>query len=365
MVIANAVFARLPLPWRDAAGAVGVDVAHHGVEDLQAERLLRAPRGLDLAARRVGEVHARRAHLVGDLRVGELHEGQQRAALAGRAWPSALAEPPRRTTYFSPPLATAGRCSRCRRRARASPRAWSCPRDRRARSRRGTGSRRTAASARREAGHRAILFAHGVAVQLGSRPCPRPLPAPALLASPPPSPPPPPPRASPAASPPPRSTSKSALLWTRADKTGKLTLTVARDKKLHKDAKKFRPEASKGAGQHRAARGRRVEARHDATTSASRARAPSSDRGTFRTAPKTSSPRRSASPGRATRTRCSSRARTWRPSAPSTGWRMTRRERVQRQPRRHDLLRHRLAVRPPGPAGADRLAEAREVPRRC
>ena len=83
-------------------------------------------------------------------------------------------------------------------------------------------------------------------------------------------------------------TSNSALLWTRADKTGKLTLTVARDKELHRDAKNFKLKAAKGSGQHGATQGRGAEAGYDVLLPFSRKGA-SSDRGTFRTAPKTSS----------------------------------------------------------------------------
>ena len=39
-------------------------------------------------------------------------------------------------------------------------------------------------------------------------------------------------------------TQKTALLWTRADKTGKVDLTIARDKKLKKNAKTFGLQAS-------------------------------------------------------------------------------------------------------------------------
>ena len=42
--------------------------------------------------------------------------------------------------------------------------------------------------------------------------------------------------------------SKAALLWTRADKAGRVTLTVARDKRLRRGAKRFRLSARKGAG---------------------------------------------------------------------------------------------------------------------
>ena len=108
-----------------------------------------------------------------------------------------------------------------------------------------------------------------------------------------------------------------------------------------------RCSASQGHRQHGAAQGRRAQARHDATTSASRARARSSDRGTFRTAPKASStkkvrfawtgdadpvvdPGTKPPPLRAVRRLRADGARG---------------QRVQRQPRRHDLLRHRLAAR--------------------
>src|SRR5215217_7713937 len=61
----------------DRAAAVPVDVADGRVEVLQPERLLRAPRGLQLAAGGIGEVDPRGAHLVRDLRVGELREVEQ------------------------------------------------------------------------------------------------------------------------------------------------------------------------------------------------------------------------------------------------------------------------------------------------
>ena len=83
-------------------------------------------------------------------------------------------------------------------------------------------------------------------------------------------------------------TSKSALLWTRADKTGKLTLTVARDKKLHSDAKTFKLKAAKGTDNtvQREVGGLKPGTQYYFRFSRKGA---SSDRGTFRTAPKTSS----------------------------------------------------------------------------
>ncbi len=82
--------------------------------------------------------------------------------------------------------------------------------------------------------------------------------------------------------------STSALLWTRADKTGKLTLTVARDKGLRRDAKTFKLKAAKGSDNTVQ---RKVGGLKPGTTYYFRfsRKGASSDRGSFRTAPKASS----------------------------------------------------------------------------
>ena len=79
-------------------------------------------------------------------------------------------------------------------------------------------------------------------------------------------------------------TQKTALLWTRADKTGKVDLTVARDKKLKKNAKTFGLQASKDRDNTVQ---RKVGGLKPATTYYFRfsRKGAKSDRGTFRTAP--------------------------------------------------------------------------------
>jgi alkaline phosphatase D len=79
--------------------------------------------------------------------------------------------------------------------------------------------------------------------------------------------------------------SSSALLWTRANKAGKLTLTVARDKGLRRDAKTFKLTAAKDADNTVQ---RSVSGLKPGTTYYFRfsRKGASSDRGTFRTAPK-------------------------------------------------------------------------------
>jgi hypothetical protein len=61
--------------------------AHRGVEQVQAHRLLRAPRRPDLPARGIGEVDAGGRHLVGDLGVRELREARERPLPDGAARP--------------------------------------------------------------------------------------------------------------------------------------------------------------------------------------------------------------------------------------------------------------------------------------
>src|SRR5829696_201723 len=82
--------------------------------------------------------------------------------------------------------------------------------------------------------------------------------------------------------------SKAALLWTRADRSGKVTLTVARDKRLRRGAKTFRLNARKGADNtvQRKVGKLKPNTKYFFRFSRKRAR---SDRGTFRTAPRTSS----------------------------------------------------------------------------
>jgi alkaline phosphatase D len=80
-------------------------------------------------------------------------------------------------------------------------------------------------------------------------------------------------------------TQKTALLWTRADKTGKVTLTVARDKKLRKDARKFKLTASKSRDNTVQRRVGKLKPNTKYFFRFSRKGA-KSDRGTFRTAPK-------------------------------------------------------------------------------
>src|SRR4051794_149214 len=83
-------------------------------------------------------------------------------------------------------------------------------------------------------------------------------------------------------------TSKSALLWTRADKPGKLKLTVARDKKLKRGAKTYRLRARKGTDNtvQRKVKGLKPGKKYFFRF---RRKGGRSDRGTFRTAPKASS----------------------------------------------------------------------------
>jgi len=83
-------------------------------------------------------------------------------------------------------------------------------------------------------------------------------------------------------------TQKTALLWTRADKTGKVRLTVARDKKLEKGAKTFSLKAGKDRDNTVQ---RRVGKLKPGTTYYFRfsRKGAKSDRGTFRTAPKAGS----------------------------------------------------------------------------
>ena len=82
--------------------------------------------------------------------------------------------------------------------------------------------------------------------------------------------------------------SKAALLWTRADKAGRVTLTVARDKRLRRGAKRFRLNARKRADNtvQRKVGKLRPSTKYFFRFSRKGAR---SDRGRFRTAPKTSS----------------------------------------------------------------------------
>jgi phosphodiesterase/alkaline phosphatase D-like protein len=82
--------------------------------------------------------------------------------------------------------------------------------------------------------------------------------------------------------------STSALLWTRADKPGKVTLKVAKDARLRRGAKTARLRARKGADNtvQKTMRGLKPGTKYFFRFSRKGAR---SDRGTFRTAPKTSS----------------------------------------------------------------------------
>ena len=82
--------------------------------------------------------------------------------------------------------------------------------------------------------------------------------------------------------------SKSALLWTRADKPGKLTLTVARDKKLKHGAKRFKLRARKSTDNTVQRKVKRLKPAKKYFFRFSRKGA-RSQRGTFRTAPKASS----------------------------------------------------------------------------
>src|SRR4051812_27144927 len=81
---------------------------------------------------------------------------------------------------------------------------------------------------------------------------------------------------------------KSALLWTRADKAGKLKLTVARDKKLKRGAKTYKLRARNGTDNtvQRKVKGLKPGKTYYFRFSRKGRR---SDRGTFRTAPKASS----------------------------------------------------------------------------
>jgi alkaline phosphatase D len=78
---------------------------------------------------------------------------------------------------------------------------------------------------------------------------------------------------------------KTALLWTRADKSGRVTLTVARDRRLRRGAKTFRVRARKGADNtvQRKVGKLKPGTRYYFQFARKGAR---SDRGTFRTAPK-------------------------------------------------------------------------------
>ena len=80
----------------------------------------------------------------------------------------------------------------------------------------------------------------------------------------------------------------SALLWTRADKPGRVTLTVARDARLRRGAKSFRLRAGKGADNtaQRTVRRLKPGTRYHFRFSRKGAR---SDRGTFTTAPRSGS----------------------------------------------------------------------------
>src|SRR5215210_1899811 len=82
--------------------------------------------------------------------------------------------------------------------------------------------------------------------------------------------------------------STSALLWTRADKPGRVTLTVARDARLRRGAKSFRLRARAGTDNtvQRTVGRLRPGTRYFFRFSRKGAR---SDRGSFRTAPKPSS----------------------------------------------------------------------------
>ena len=83
-------------------------------------------------------------------------------------------------------------------------------------------------------------------------------------------------------------TASSALLWTRADKPGKVTLTVARDARLRRGAKTTRLRAG-GATDNtvqKTVRGLKPDTKYFFRFAGKSAR---SDRGSFRTAPKTSS----------------------------------------------------------------------------
>src|SRR5829696_1996127 len=79
--------------------------------------------------------------------------------------------------------------------------------------------------------------------------------------------------------------SASALLWTRADKPGRVTLTVARDARLRRGAKSFRLRARTGADNTVQRTVRRLAAGTSYYFRFSRKGA-RSDRGSFRTAPK-------------------------------------------------------------------------------
>ena len=80
----------------------------------------------------------------------------------------------------------------------------------------------------------------------------------------------------------------SALLWTRADKPGKVTLTVARDKRLRRGVKTSRLTARKSADNtvQKTVRGLKPATKYFFRVASKAGR---SDRGTFRTAPKAGS----------------------------------------------------------------------------
>ena len=172
------------------AAPVGVDVAHDGVEGLRPERLLRAVRRLQRAAGRIDEVDARRRHLVGDLRIGELREERERAAARGALAPrpSRCRRGARRTTRRCP--STSGTKPGARARLRRSPRSVERPvgsarrggRERRAgrarRPRAGGGAsrhpaRRAAAVRRARAADRVAVRARSPAPRRAPRPRPR------------------------------------------------------------------------------------------------------------------------------------------------------------------------------------------------
>jgi alkaline phosphatase D len=82
--------------------------------------------------------------------------------------------------------------------------------------------------------------------------------------------------------------SKAALLWTRADKAGRVKLTVARDKRLRRGARSYRLSARKSADLTVQRKVGRLKPGTKYFFRFTR-RGARSDRGTFRTAPRTSS----------------------------------------------------------------------------